>query len=321
MSAPDRVRLPGNMQPITTTENSRKSARAWRGIPSSRSTPSSCARPPITRCCAWRRSPRPTRPSWSMRWRPASILAPFFDLLTDEKVVKVFHAARQDIEIVWNMAKKIPHPIFDSQVAAMVLGYGDFDLLRPTGAAHHRRPARQVAPLHRLDAAAAHRRANDLRAVRRDASARRLSQARRRSRQARPRELGRGRDGRAHLARNLSRRAGAGLGAAEEPRAQAERARRADRGRRLARARGADPRRAALARAQGRRDRRHRGAGADHDRAARPIALVAQRLRALALGRGHRRCHQARHRARSQDAAAARALPSGAERRRHRRTA
>src|SRR5664279_439714 len=52
-------------------------------------------------------------------------LAPFFDLLTDEKVVKVFHAARQDIEIVWNMAKKIPHPIFDSQVAAMVLGYGD----------------------------------------------------------------------------------------------------------------------------------------------------------------------------------------------------
>jgi ribonuclease D len=52
-------------------------------------------------------------------------LAPFFDLLTDEKVVKVFHAARQDIEIVWNLAKKIPHPIFDSQVAAMVLGYGD----------------------------------------------------------------------------------------------------------------------------------------------------------------------------------------------------
>jgi len=52
-------------------------------------------------------------------------LAPFFDLMTDEKVVKVFHAARQDIEIVWNMAKKIPHPIVDTQVAAMVLGYGD----------------------------------------------------------------------------------------------------------------------------------------------------------------------------------------------------
>jgi ribonuclease D len=52
-------------------------------------------------------------------------LAPFFDLMNNEKVVKVFHAARQDIEIVWNMAKKIPHPIFDTQVAAMVLGYGD----------------------------------------------------------------------------------------------------------------------------------------------------------------------------------------------------
>lgn len=56
---------------------------------------------------------------------PGIHLTPFFNLLTDENVVKVFHAARQDIEIVWNMAKKIPHPIFDSQVAAMVLGYGD----------------------------------------------------------------------------------------------------------------------------------------------------------------------------------------------------
>lgn len=52
-------------------------------------------------------------------------LAPFFDLLIDERVVKVFHAARQDIEIIWNMAGRIPHPVFDTQVAAMVLGYGD----------------------------------------------------------------------------------------------------------------------------------------------------------------------------------------------------
>jgi len=56
---------------------------------------------------------------------PGIDLGPFFALMADEKIVKVFHAARQDIEIVWNMAKKIPHPIFDSQVAAMVLGYGD----------------------------------------------------------------------------------------------------------------------------------------------------------------------------------------------------
>ncbi|HET7384528.1 MAG TPA: ribonuclease D [Pseudolabrys sp.] len=49
----------------------------------------------------------------------------FFALMADESVVKVFHAARQDIEIVWNMAETIPHPIVDTQVAAMVLGYGD----------------------------------------------------------------------------------------------------------------------------------------------------------------------------------------------------
>ena len=52
-------------------------------------------------------------------------LAPFFSLMADDRVMKVFHAARQDIEIVWHRAKLIPHPIFDTQVAAMVLGYGD----------------------------------------------------------------------------------------------------------------------------------------------------------------------------------------------------
>jgi ribonuclease D len=52
-------------------------------------------------------------------------LTPFFALMANESVMKVFHAARQDIEIVWNMAKTIPHPIVDTQVAAMVLGYGD----------------------------------------------------------------------------------------------------------------------------------------------------------------------------------------------------
>jgi ribonuclease D len=56
---------------------------------------------------------------------PGIDLAPFFALMADEKVMKVFHAARQDIEIVWHAAKLIPHPIFDTQVAAMVLGYGD----------------------------------------------------------------------------------------------------------------------------------------------------------------------------------------------------
>src|SRR6187549_3526196 len=52
-------------------------------------------------------------------------LKPFFDLMANERVLKVFHAARQDIEICWHRAGKLPHPIFDTQVAAMVLGYGD----------------------------------------------------------------------------------------------------------------------------------------------------------------------------------------------------
>jgi ribonuclease D len=52
-------------------------------------------------------------------------LAPFFALMADEHVLKVFHAARQDIEICWHEAGLIPHPIVDTQVAAMVLGYGD----------------------------------------------------------------------------------------------------------------------------------------------------------------------------------------------------
>ena len=52
-------------------------------------------------------------------------LKSFFALMGNKKVLKVFHAARQDIEIVWHAAQLIPRPIFDSQVAAMVLGYGD----------------------------------------------------------------------------------------------------------------------------------------------------------------------------------------------------
>ena len=56
---------------------------------------------------------------------PGIELRPLFDLLADPRVVKVFHAARQDVEICWHEAQMIPAPLFDTQVAAMVLGYGD----------------------------------------------------------------------------------------------------------------------------------------------------------------------------------------------------
>src|SRR3954447_15532923 len=52
-------------------------------------------------------------------------LAPFFRLMANEAVVKVFHAARQDIEIIVHLGDLVPHPVFDTQVAAMVCGFGD----------------------------------------------------------------------------------------------------------------------------------------------------------------------------------------------------
>jgi ribonuclease D len=52
-------------------------------------------------------------------------LKPFFELMADTSVIKVFHAARQDIEIIFHLGGLIPHPIFDTQVAAMVCGFGD----------------------------------------------------------------------------------------------------------------------------------------------------------------------------------------------------
>ncbi|MBX3582470.1 MAG: ribonuclease D [Rhizobiaceae bacterium] len=52
-------------------------------------------------------------------------LKPFFDLMANEAITKVFHAARQDIEIVFHLGALIPHPVFDTQVAAMVCGFGE----------------------------------------------------------------------------------------------------------------------------------------------------------------------------------------------------
>lgn len=56
---------------------------------------------------------------------PGLDLQPAFDLMADGAVVKVFHAARQDLEIVWHLAGMLPDPVFDTQIAAMVLGHGD----------------------------------------------------------------------------------------------------------------------------------------------------------------------------------------------------
>lgn len=67
-------------------------------------------------------------------------LSPLFDLMFNENVLKVFHAARQDLEIFFKLTGKVPGPLFDTQVAAMVCGFGDsiaYDQLvrRTTGGA------------------------------------------------------------------------------------------------------------------------------------------------------------------------------------------
>jgi len=125
MSKPDRVRFPASMEPITTTaELSRACAHMARHAFVTIDTEflRETTYYPLL-CVAQMASPDEAVVVDALAG--GIDLAPFFALMADEKVVKVFHAARQDIEILWNMAKTIPHPVFDTQVAAMVLGYGD----------------------------------------------------------------------------------------------------------------------------------------------------------------------------------------------------
>src|SRR5471032_1969089 len=176
MTATERVRISPVMQPITTTEEltqvyARMARHSFVTVDTEFLRETTYY--PLL-CVAQIASPDEAFVIDALA--PGIDLTPFFDLLTNENVVKVFHAARQDIEIVWNMAKKIPHPIFDSQVAAMVLGYGDsisYDQLvqRITG------DMLQIAPLHRLDAPAANRSATELCGDRCHPSARHLPEA------------------------------------------------------------------------------------------------------------------------------------------------
>ena len=213
------------MHPITTTTELAAACQRMAPIPSSRSTPSSCARPtyyPLL-CVAQMASPDEAVVVDALA--PGIDLAPFFELMGDEKVMKVFHAARQDIEIVWHRAKLIPHPIFDTQVAAMVLGYGDsisYDQLvqRITGDTldkSHRFTDWTRRPLSEAQLTYAISDVTHLRDV--------YLRARRRSRPARPRRLGAGGDGGADLARHLPHGARERLAAAQDARAQAEGAR------------------------------------------------------------------------------------------------
>jgi ribonuclease D len=56
---------------------------------------------------------------------PGIDLTPLLGLMADPNVLKVFHAARQDVEIFVNLSGSVPEPLFDTQIAAMVCGFGD----------------------------------------------------------------------------------------------------------------------------------------------------------------------------------------------------
>jgi ribonuclease D len=64
-------------------------------------------------------------------------MAPLLELMHKPEVIKVLHAARQDLEIFYNLSGKVPEPLFDTQVAAMVCGFGE--------AASYDRLARKLA--------------------------------------------------------------------------------------------------------------------------------------------------------------------------------
>ena len=118
------------------------------------------------------------RSPWSTRWPPGIDLAPLGELLADQAVMKVFHAARQDVEIFVLRFGDVPRPLFDTQIAAMVAGFGDQVGYDALVAGADRRLDRQGAPLQRLVGAAAVGRADHLCRRRRDASARRLHRLR-----------------------------------------------------------------------------------------------------------------------------------------------
>jgi ribonuclease D len=56
---------------------------------------------------------------------PGIDLSPLLALMDNPAILKVFHAARQDLEIFYNLTGRVPTPLFDTQVAAMVCGFGD----------------------------------------------------------------------------------------------------------------------------------------------------------------------------------------------------
>jgi len=101
-------------------------------------------------------------------------LSPLYDLFRDTSVVKVFHAARQDLEIFYFDQGVFPDPFFDTQVAAMVCGFGEQVGYETLVRKILRRGVDEILALHGLEPPPADRQAANIRPGGCHASSRRL---------------------------------------------------------------------------------------------------------------------------------------------------
>ena len=115
--------------PITDTDTLARFCAEAPATLTSPSTPSSCASGPTTpssASCSWRGPGDGDEGAVLVDTLAERLsLEPLYELFRNRNVVKVFHAARQDLEIFAVDAGTLPEPFFDTQVAAMVCGYGD----------------------------------------------------------------------------------------------------------------------------------------------------------------------------------------------------
>ena len=205
-------------------------------------------------------------------------LTPLLNLLVNnEHVLKVFHAGGQDIEIIFNLTGGTPHPLFDTQVAAMALGLGEQVGYPEPGREPARPQPRQGRALHRLGAPAARQAPDRLCDRRRHPSRRALPQDARAAAADRPRRLARPGDGAARRPGQLHQRSGARLEAGQDPDPARRRARPAEGARRLARDRGARQESAARPDHEGRDAGRRRRASAGEPGGARPRCAASRR--------------------------------------------
>ena len=225
---------------------------------------------------------------------PGIDLAPLYDLLVRAPVLKVFHAARQDVEVILQLAGAVPNPLFDTQVAAMVCGFGEqvgYETL-VAKLAHgridktqrftdwSRRPLTERQLLYALSDVSHLRIVYEKLVAELERTGPAVVARRGACRAHRPR----------HLRSSTRGRVAADQGARRQPALPGDPAR----ARGLARNRGGAPRQAPGMGSEGHRAQRDRGAAPAHGGRARQAALGEPAHRRGCRRRGRSRCGQAR---------------------------